>query len=269
MAYFPDENQDPTVGPEYPAPWPYNEPDVTPSSPPQSDEERRRTIAESVIRPAYAEILGRDPSPEELQAGIAYYEARGGREFRTYLQGQARPSDGGGGERTPYARFEPPPFDMPAWSAPAPFAYPEFEAPTAETFQADPGYDWRVAEGERALKNFSASQGLLRTGGTLKDLMTWREGLASQEFGNVYNRRFGEWSAGRDTARDMYDRNFQSSVFDYNRQYQAEADEYARALGTYGMNFDVHQGEFSNMSNLYALATRNLPTYQPPQYPTL
>lgn len=260
--------------PEYDDPYGYAYPPEGPPDPgpvpsaPDSPEDRRRKIAEEVVRPAYLNILGRDPSPEELEAGVTYYEARGGEEFRTQLRGQmASPEPtSGGGERTPYGRFEPPPFDMPEWAAPAPFEYPEFAAPTAETFTADPGYDWRVKEGERALKNFSAAQGLLKTGGTLKDLMTWREGLASQEFGNVYNRRFGEWQAGRDTARDMYDRNFQSSVFDFNRRYQGESDEYARALSTYGMNFDVHQGEVGNLTNLYALATRQLPA--PPQLPT-
>lgn len=55
-------------------------------------------------------------------------------------------------------------------------------------FQADPGYQFRMDEAMKALNRSAASRGQLFSGGTLKDLQGYSQGLASQEYGNAYNR---------------------------------------------------------------------------------
>jgi hypothetical protein len=55
-------------------------------------------------------------------------------------------------------------------------------------FQQDPGYQFRLAEGQKALERSAAAKGGLYSGATLKDLTNYNQGSASQEFGNAYNR---------------------------------------------------------------------------------
>ena len=55
-------------------------------------------------------------------------------------------------------------------------------------FQTDPGYQWRMDQGMNQLQGRAAAGGGLRSGNTLKALMDYGQGQASQEYGNAYNR---------------------------------------------------------------------------------
>jgi hypothetical protein len=85
------------------------------------------------------------------------------------------------------------PISAPAPAAPAPGAPPsEFGSLAkpfgAEQFQADPGYAFRQAEGMKALERSAAARGGLLSGGTLKGIQQFGQDLASQEYGNAFNR---------------------------------------------------------------------------------
>lgn len=55
-------------------------------------------------------------------------------------------------------------------------------------FEADPGYQFRLAEGEKAINRSAAAQGNVLSGATMKALAKYTQGVASQEYGNAYNR---------------------------------------------------------------------------------
>jgi hypothetical protein len=55
-------------------------------------------------------------------------------------------------------------------------------------FQADPGYQFRMDEGQKALERSAAARGGLNSGGTMKALAQYSQGVASDEFNNAYNR---------------------------------------------------------------------------------
>lgn len=57
-----------------------------------------------------------------------------------------------------------------------------------EQFQADPGYAFRLSEGVKALERSRAQAGGLLSGGTGKALTRYGQDLASQEYGNAFNR---------------------------------------------------------------------------------
>jgi hypothetical protein len=59
---------------------------------------------------------------------------------------------------------------------------------TADKFQTDPGYAFRLSEGMKALDRTAASRGGLLSGATLKGAQQYNQGLASQEYQNAYNR---------------------------------------------------------------------------------
>jgi hypothetical protein len=59
---------------------------------------------------------------------------------------------------------------------------------TAADFQKDPGYDFRMQEGQKALERSAAARGGLQSGGTMKALTQYGQNFASGEYQNAYNR---------------------------------------------------------------------------------
>lgn len=55
-------------------------------------------------------------------------------------------------------------------------------------FQADPGYQFRMDEGQKALERSAAANGNLNSGATLKALSRYGQDYASNEYNNAYNR---------------------------------------------------------------------------------
>ena len=55
-------------------------------------------------------------------------------------------------------------------------------------YQADPGYQFRLTEGQKALERSAAARGLLSSGSTLKGIENYAQGAASQEYQNAFNR---------------------------------------------------------------------------------
>jgi len=64
----------------------------------------------------------------------------------------------------------------------------EYTPFTREQFEADPGYNFRLSEGLKALERSSAAGGNLLSGSTLKGIVRYGQGTASQEFQNAFNR---------------------------------------------------------------------------------
>lgn len=55
-------------------------------------------------------------------------------------------------------------------------------------FQQDPGYQFRLNEGLKALQRSAAAKGMANSGATMKAINDYAQGAASQEFNNAYNR---------------------------------------------------------------------------------
>ena len=64
-----------------------------------------------------------------------------------------------------------------------------------EQFQADPGYAFRLAEGQKALERSAAARGGLLSGGTGKALTRFGQEMGSQEYTNAFNRYQAERQA--------------------------------------------------------------------------
>jgi hypothetical protein len=65
-------------------------------------------------------------------------------------------------------------------------------APGMEEIQMDPGYAFRLAEGQKALERSAAARGGLLSGRTLKGTQRYGQELASQEFANAYERAMAQ-----------------------------------------------------------------------------
>jgi len=64
-----------------------------------------------------------------------------------------------------------------------------------DQFQADPGYAFRLSEGQKALERSAAARGGLLSGGTGKALQRFGQEMGSQEYTNAFNRYQAERTA--------------------------------------------------------------------------
>jgi hypothetical protein len=64
-----------------------------------------------------------------------------------------------------------------------------------DQFQQDPGYAFRLSEGQKALDRSAAARGGLISGGALKAAQRYGQDMGSQEYTNAFNRYQSERSA--------------------------------------------------------------------------
>lgn len=64
-------------------------------------------------------------------------------------------------------------------------------------FEESPGYQFQLAEGQKAIERGASARGMRLSSGTLKDFGRFGQGLASQEYGNYWNRLAGLSGAGQ------------------------------------------------------------------------
>ena len=61
-------------------------------------------------------------------------------------------------------------------------------------FTGDPGYQFRLNEGNKAINASAAARGMGNSGATLKSLARYGQDFASNEYNNAYNRAYGRLS---------------------------------------------------------------------------
>jgi hypothetical protein len=62
------------------------------------------------------------------------------------------------------------------------------KAPTMADLQIDPGYQFRLDQGQQTMERSAAARGGAVSGSALKDLTNYSQGAASQEYQNAFNR---------------------------------------------------------------------------------
>lgn len=119
---------------------------------------------------------------------------------------------GGGGISAPAApTFNWPTFTPPAYESPGvfkprnpTFSFADFAAPSMQDAENEPGYAFSRDQGREALETSAAARGLLRSGGTLKDILEYGNKFAEQNYGNVFNRAQSIWGNNRQNALDKF-----------------------------------------------------------------
>ena len=135
----------------------------------------------------------------------------------------------------------------------------EYALPSAFTGKVDlgqdPGYAFRLAEGQKALERSAAARGGLLSGATGKALQRFGQEMGSQEYQNAYSR-----------ALDAYNAQMQRSTTGYNRlaslagigqttaeQVGAAGRGYAGAANQLAMTNAANQGNLAlQMGNVRA-----------------
>ena len=109
----------------------------------------------------------------------------------------------------------------------------------ANDYQADPGYAFRLSEGQRALERTAAARGGLISGTALKAASRYSGDLASQEYQNAYQRAL----TGYGTQVDRSNTAFSRGLTGYNA-------DVARA--------DTGYNRLANMAGIGQTTTREL-----------
>lgn len=68
-------------------------------------------------------------------------------------------------------------------------ALANLEAPSMEALMADPGYQFQLQEGQRALERSLAAQGLGQSGAALRAAQEYGQGLANRTYNDYFNRQ--------------------------------------------------------------------------------
>ena len=174
----------------------------------------------------------------QSRADLAPYRSAGQRALGTLEQVANEPL--AVPDYTPVAPYDP---RQNAYSPVAPYT-----GPTEADLRADPGYQFRVSEGQKALERSAASKGLLLSGGQLKDLTRFGQDQGAQEYAAAYAR-------GYQQNQDRYQRNLTTNQLAYGRGYQANADLYNRDLQAYQTRYNTllglrqaRYGEFAGLA---------------------
>lgn len=123
--------------------------------------------------------------------------------------------------------------------------------------QADPGYQFRLQEGLKALDRQAAARGGLISGSALKGAQRFGQDMASQEYGQAYGRALTEYGTGVDRANTIFGRDLTGYGLDQelNRlAYGRELDAYNALVG----RSDTMYNRFAGQAGIGQTATNQL-----------
>jgi len=134
----------------------------------------------------------------------------------------------------------------------------QFKAPTAAEAQATPGFQFSLDNAMKALERSAAAKGTLLSSSTLGRMQEQATGLSEQNYGNVYNRAYQNFSdtqsrntglANTDYGRfsDQQNRNMSLAGQDYS-QY---ADQQNRNMGLASADYGMWGDQRANNLSLY------------------
>lgn len=81
-----------------------------------------------------------------------------------------------------------------------------FTMPTLADVRNAPGYQFQMEQGNQAINNSAAAKGGLLSGATLKDLLSFSQGLADTTYGNQFDRALTTFKTNYSSAADNANR---------------------------------------------------------------
>ena len=142
----------------------------------------------------------------------------------------------GGSLVTPYGQ---------TYQAPAPFT-----APTGVDESNDPGYQFRLAQGNQAIQRAAAAGGGAFSGGTLKALSRYGQDYASNEYSNVYNRALTGYNTNVNTGLNSFLTNFNAYNTGQGNTFNRLASLAGMGQTATGQLGQLGQANAANIGNL-------------------
>ncbi len=124
--------------------------------------------------------------------------------------------------------------------------------------QEDPGVQYRMDQSTKALNASAAGKGSLFSGAQQKALQANAQNLASQEFGNAYNRQYGQFKDTETAGRDQYNldrtdynqlnRYKMGDLMDQGQMGQQAATQMGSNIGTANTNQLALRGQNADLA---------------------
>jgi len=149
--------------------------------------------------------------------------------------------------KAPYKTFTP--FSQPAPDfTPYGEKAPEFKPFALSDFIASPDYEFRKAEGQKAIDRAGSARGNFYSGGALKEAADFGSNLAASEYGDAYNRYNQDFQSKYGIFGDNYNR--------YNQDFGIKAglytDNYNRYNNDFGIGYNQAASDSDRLYNRYA-----------------
>ena len=116
--------------------------------------------------------------------------------------------------------------------------------------QIDPGYQFRLSEGLKALERSAAARGGLLSGATGKALTRYGQEMGSQEFQNAYGRAMDRSLAEFESARQREAEQYGRALTGYNALAEREQQQYNRALGQYNLGREQNAEMYNRLAGI-------------------
>jgi hypothetical protein len=127
-----------------------------------------------------------------------------------------------------------------------------FQAPS---FHTDPGYQFRLQQGQGQISNQASAAGNQQSGATQEALARYNQNFASNEYNNVYNRALGTYqtnmgnlgaagSLGQNAANQLgaYGMNYGGTLAQLGQNYGSQAANYSQNFGENQAGLAVARG---------------------------
>lgn len=117
----------------------------------------------------------------------------------------------------------------------------------------DPGYQFRLQQGQEALEGGAAARGGLFSGQAGKELMQFGQQLGSQEYQNAYNRAAGERAFGQQAYGQAYGQDMQNqqkqimqqqTLYNMLSGVAGQGKDAATSLGNFGQAQATQSGQY-------------------------
>jgi hypothetical protein len=148
--------------------------------------------------------------------------------------------------------------------APAVPTYSPFEGPSIEDARSEPGYDFRLTEGIRALENSAAARGVTRGGGTLKDIISFGQAFGEGAYQNLYNRAFNTWGAnqnqlalGFNQGMDRYTSGHDRALAAWQSDVGAQQARFGQEIAAYNADAAGRQAAYNQELSAYDANARS------------
>jgi hypothetical protein len=133
--------------------------------------------------------------------------------------------------------------DQAPWRQAGQNALGTYAGQLGQNYQQSPGYQFQFNEGQRALQNGAAAQGMFNSGATQKALTRYGQGVANQDYGNWMNRQASLAGVGQTAA---------NAGSQAAQQFGGNAANISTGLGSAvgGMQAQLGQSLGANASNI-------------------
>lgn len=135
-----------------------------------------------------------------------------------------------------------------------------FDPSTVDVTQ-DPGYAFRLAQGQKALDTGAGAKGQLFSGAQQKALLKYGQDLGSQEYNNAYQRQFTTFQDARNAKyqdylnrMQQYNQNLRNQVSDLGNLTQYGENSLTRQQNALGNSVSAVTGAQSAIGNATATA---------------